>query len=81
MSPIQPRSVTGADAVSIVFMKVLIEQQIVAPIGVLLEFFGSAEHQSSARLITQKDANQLIRNLARDLEPRLEGMVQPYICQ
>src|SRR5215469_9090885 len=59
---------TSAKAGSIVPMKVLVKQNIVPPEGIILEFLSASEHGPPPRLVTNKNADQPIRNLFSDFE-------------
>src|SRR6516165_964611 len=63
-----PGLVTGADAGPVVAMEVLVEQQVVAPIGIALKFFGAAKDRAPAGFVTQKDPRQATGDLLRHLE-------------
>jgi len=60
--------VTGADAGAVVAVEIFVEQQIVPPIRIALEFFGTAEHRPTPGFVAQKDPGQPIGDLAGDLE-------------
>jgi len=67
-TPVQSGLVAGADPGAVVSVEVLIEQQIVSPVGIALEFFASTEYRPPAGFIAQEDAGQAIGDLVRDLE-------------
>ena len=48
---------TGADAGAVVAVKILVEQQIIPPIGIALELLGSTEHRPMARLIAKENTS------------------------
>ena len=50
--------VTGPDARSIVPMKILMEQNMIAEMWIALEFFGSTEDRSSAAGVPQEQSRQ-----------------------
>jgi hypothetical protein len=54
------RLMAGADAGAVVAMEVFVEQQIVAPIRIALEFFGAAEHRPPTALVAEKYPGQAI---------------------
>src|ERR1700733_12520286 len=56
------------DAGSIVSMEVLVEQQMILPMGILLEFLDTSEDRATAVLVTQKDAAQPCRDISGNLE-------------
>src|SRR5215469_3582426 len=60
--------VTGADTGAIVAMEILVEQQMIPPVGIALKLFGTPEHRPPARRIAQKYPGQPVGDLARDLE-------------
>jgi hypothetical protein len=60
--------VTGAYAGSVVAVKILAEEQIMAPVRVILEFLCAAKDRPMAGRIAQKDPGQSVSDLARDLE-------------
>ena len=68
MTPVHPGLMAGADAGAVVAVEVFVEQQIVAPMGIALEFLGAAKHRPPAALVAQKDPGQPIGDFAGDLE-------------
>src|SRR6516225_10446188 len=61
------RLVTGPDAGAIVAMEVLVEQEIVPPVRISLEFSGAAKNRPAAAPVLQEDAGQAIGDLVRHL--------------
>src|SRR5262245_18867281 len=61
------RLVAGADAGAVVAMEIFVEQQVIAPVGILLEFLRSTEHRPPAGFIAQEDPGQAIGDLLCDL--------------
>src|SRR5690242_17266761 len=57
----------GADPRAVVTMEILVEQEIVPPVRVALEFPATAEHRAPST-IGQKDACQPIGDLSGNLE-------------
>ena len=57
--------VSGANASAVIGVEILVEQQIVAPLGVALKFFGASEDGPPAGFIAQEDASQTIADFAR----------------
>jgi hypothetical protein len=49
-------------------MVIFIEQQVIPPVRIALEFLGAPEHRPPAALITQEYSGQPIGDLAGDLE-------------
>jgi hypothetical protein len=49
------RLMAGAETGAVVTVKVFVEQQMIAPIGITLKFFGAPEHRPPAGLIAQED--------------------------
>ena len=62
------RLVAGPDACAVVAMKIFVEQQIVAPKRIALEFLGAPKDRPSAGLVAQEDPDQATGDLMRDLE-------------
>src|SRR5271157_6229244 len=62
------RLVARTEAGAVVAMEVFVEQQMVAPMGIVLEFVGSPVHRTAAGFVAQKDSGQPIGNFPRDLE-------------
>src|SRR6516162_1184563 len=62
------RLVTGADAGPVVAMEVVVEQQVVAPIGIALKFFRAAKDRAPAGFVAEKDLAQPIGDLLSHLE-------------
>ena len=60
--------VAGANAGAVVAMEVLVEQQVVASIGIALKLFGAAKDRAPAGFVTQKDPRQATGDLLRHLE-------------
>src|SRR5271167_424919 len=54
------RLMAGADPGAVVAMEVFVEQQIVPPIRIALEFLGASEHRPPAALVAQKDPGKAI---------------------
>jgi hypothetical protein len=63
-----PSLVTGADAGPVVAVKIFVEEQVITPVRVALEFLRAAKHWPMAGRIAQKDPGQSVSDLARDLE-------------
>ena len=63
-----PGLVAGSDAGAVVAMEILVEQQVIAPIGIALKFFGTAENRSPSGFIAQKDRGEAIGDLLCHLE-------------
>src|ERR1700745_67774 len=59
---------TGSETCSIVTVEVLVEQDVVLPLRVCLEFLRTTVHRAPAGFIPQKDSGQTVGDLARDLE-------------
>src|SRR6266404_3117450 len=57
--------VRSADACAVVSVKVLIEQNVVAPVRVVLKFLRPAVDRTSAFLVPREDSNQTIGYLSR----------------
>src|SRR5271169_4740749 len=53
--PGPPGLMAGADTGAVVAMKILVEQQAVAPMGIALELLGSPKHRPSTSLVAQED--------------------------
>ena len=49
--PVELTVVAGADPGAVVAMEVFVEQQIIPPVGVMLEFCGAAKHRPSSTLV------------------------------
>ena len=62
------RLVAGPDAGAIVAMKVFVEQKIIPPMGIVLEFSGAAKHGPAAARVAKENSGQAIGNLVRNLE-------------
>src|SRR6185437_2948014 len=60
--------VARAEAGAIVAVKMLVEQDVISPVRVALEFCGAAVGGSTACLIAEEDPCQSIRELVRDIE-------------
>ena len=58
----------GPDAGAVVAMEVLVKQQVVVPIRITLKFFGTTVHRPTAAFVAQKNPNQAIGDLMRNLE-------------
>src|SRR5262249_15126204 len=58
----------GADAGTIVAMEIFVEQQVIPPVRIVLEFLGAAEYWPQPILFAQKDPLQPIGDRASDLE-------------
>src|SRR5215510_1811740 len=50
--------VAGSDACSVVAVKVLVKQHVVAPVGIRLKLLGAAKHGAAARPVPKKNAGQ-----------------------
>ena len=59
---------TGTDAGTVIAMEIFVEQQVIAPIGIILKLIAFAVDWSSASCVAQENARQAVRNLARNLE-------------
>lgn len=60
--------VTGAQPGAIVTMEVFIEEDVIAPEGILLELFRAAMGGSSASFVTQENPREPVRDLFTHLE-------------
>jgi len=60
--------VAGAEAGSVIPMKIFVEQDAVLPMGILLELACASVNRTAAMLVPQEDPRQAVRNLASDLE-------------
>ena len=59
---------TGADAVTVVAVEIFVKQQMVTPIGIALEFLGSAKNRTPASFVAEENPGQPIGDFASDLE-------------
>src|SRR5271169_7097448 len=59
---------TGADTGAVVAMEIFVEQQVIPPIGIVLEFLGTPKYRPPAGLIAQEDPGQPVRDFACDLK-------------
>src|SRR6516165_3023870 len=59
---------TGAETSAVVPMEVLVEQQIIPPVGVVLGLFGTPEHRAPSGFVTQEDPGQPVGDFTGDLE-------------
>src|SRR5689334_4312382 len=60
----------GADSRAVIAMEVLIEEQIVAPVGIVAELRGIAENGTAAALVLAEDRHQPGGQLASHFEER-----------
>ena len=60
--------VTGTEAGSVVAVEVLVEEEMVTPVGILLEFFGAAIYRPAPLIVSQEDPCEPLRDLLGDLE-------------
>src|SRR5438105_15770313 len=66
--PRPSRLVAGAEAGAVVAVEVFVEQQMIAPMGIALKFFGAPEYRPPAGFVAQEDPGQPIGNVLSDLE-------------
>src|SRR5262249_23253661 len=66
--PLPTSLMTGTKSGSVVAVEVLIEQQVISPSGVALEFLSAAEDRPAAILIAQKNPTQTTGDFASNLE-------------
>ncbi len=59
---------TGAQAGAVVSMKILVEQDIVPPVRIALEFLNTAVHGPPPRFIAQEDPSQTVGDFTRHFE-------------
>src|SRR5262245_27561386 len=64
------RLVAGAEAGAVVAVKVLVEQEVVAPVRVLLKLAAAPVDRPPASLVSQEDTGQPTRDLLGDLIQR-----------
>src|SRR5689334_5021209 len=62
-----PRLMTRADAGAVVAMEILVEEEVVPPVVVALEFPDPAVHGPGALLVAEEDRHETPRDLVRDL--------------
>ncbi len=60
--------VTSAEPCTVVSMEVFIEEDVVAPEGITLEFFGAAIDGSPTMLVAQEDPSEPVPDLLAHLE-------------
>src|SRR4030095_7359439 len=65
-----PRLVTGAEPRSVVTVKILIEEDQIAPVRIVLELGGPAVHRSSSAGVPQERAGQPAGELLGHIEER-----------
>src|SRR6516225_1800842 len=68
--PCPSRLMAGAKPGAILAMKVLVEQDVIPPLRVFLEFLGASVNRPPVIFIAKKDAGQAQRNLLRHLKQR-----------
>ena len=66
--PSPPGLMAGSKASAIISLEVLVKKDIILPVRISLEFLRTAIQRPTAVLIWQKDSNQSIGNLFRNLE-------------
>ena len=59
--------VAGAEAGAVVAVEVLVEEQVVAPVRIVLERRLAAEHRAAALAVAREEADQALRELVGDL--------------
>src|SRR5215467_4592022 len=64
------RLVTCAQSGTVVAVEILVEQEVVLPVGVLLELLGAPVHWPRPSFTAQKDARESARQLLRNLIER-----------
>src|SRR6202000_3032622 len=60
--------VAGAQARAVVAMEVLIEQDVILPLGIGLELLRASVHRPTPRFVTQEDPVETVGNLPGHLE-------------
>src|SRR4051795_4230287 len=62
----------GSEPGTVVAMEILVEQNQVAPVRILLEYFSTAVHRSLTGFVPQEDVAQPALNFLRHFEQRHE---------